>query len=78
MPRKEREKLRSIVATAHSHGQRVRFWETPEVSPQREAVWQELLAARVDYINTDHLEELEGFLLENDPNPTVPYVSWNR
>jgi hypothetical protein len=78
MPRKEREKLRSIVATAHSHGQRVRFWETPEVSPQREAVWQELLAARVDYINTDHLEELERFLLANDPNPTVPYVSWNR
>lgn len=78
MPRKEREKLRSIVATAHSHVQRVRFWETPEVSPQREAVWQELLAARVDYINTDHLDALESFLLQNDPNPTVPYVSWNR
>jgi hypothetical protein len=78
MPPEEREKLRSIVATAHSHGQRVRFWETPEVSPQREAVWQELLAARVDYINTDHLSALEAFLLENDPNPTVPYVSWNR
>jgi hypothetical protein len=76
MPPEEREKLRSIVATAHSHGQRVRFWETPEVSPQREAVWQELLAAHVDYINTDHLSALEAFLLENDPNPTEPYVSW--
>lgn len=70
-------KLRSIVATVHSHGQRVRFWETPEVSPQREAVWQELLAARVDYIDTDHLDALESFLLRNDPDPTVPYVSWN-
>ena len=50
MPPKERKKLRSIVETAHANGQRVRFWETPEFSPQREAVWRELLAARVDYI----------------------------
>jgi hypothetical protein len=77
MPPKERRKLESIVTTAHANGQRVRFWATPEVSPQREAVWQELLAAEVDYINTDHLEALEEFLLENDPNPTVPYVYWS-
>jgi hypothetical protein len=78
MPSKERRKLRSIVETAHANGQRVRFWETPELSPQREAVWRELLAARVDYINTDHLSDLETFLLQNDPNPTVPYVSWDN
>ena len=78
MPSKERKKLRSIVETAHANGQRVRFWETPEVSPQREAVWRELLAAKVDYINTDHLSALETFLLQNDPNPTVPYVSWDN
>jgi hypothetical protein len=78
MPPKERRKLRSIVATAHSHGQRVRFWETPEQPPQREAVWEELLAARVDYINTDHLDALQSFLVENDPQSTVPYVYWNN
>jgi len=78
MPPKERRKLESIVATAHSNGQRVRFWETPEQSPQREAVWEELLAAQVDYINTDHLDALEEFLLQNDPNPTEPYVSWEN
>lgn len=39
-------------------------------------MWEELLAAHVDYINTDHLSALEAFLLENDPNPTEPYVSW--
>lgn len=77
MPPKERKKLRSIVATAHANGQRVRFWETPEQSPQREAVWRELLAARVDYINTDHLGELEEFLRREDPQPTEPYVYWN-
>jgi hypothetical protein len=77
MPSEERKKLRSIVETAHANGQRVRFWATPEQSPQREAVWRELLAAQVDYINTDHLSALEAFLLENDPNPTEPYVSWS-
>ena len=77
MPQEEREKLRRIVETAHENGQRVRFWETPELPPQREAVWEELLAARVDYINTDHLDALEQFLLDNDPDPTEPYVSWN-
>ena len=76
MPSKERKKLRSIVETAHANGQRVRFWATPELSSQREAVWHELLAAKVDYINTDHLSALEVFVLENDPRPTVPYVSW--
>lgn len=76
MPHEEREKLRSIVEIAHANGQRVRFWATPEERPERKAVWEELLAANVDYINTDHLRALERFLLRNDPEPTVPYVSW--
>jgi glycerophosphoryl diester phosphodiesterase len=76
MPEAEREKLKDIVATAHANGQRVRFWETPEISPAREEVWEELLAAEVDYINTDHLEALERFLASNDPNPTEPHVYW--
>lgn len=74
MPAAERAKLRTIVQTAHVNGQRVRFWATPEVAPQREAVWQELLAAQVDHINTDHLEALRDFLVRNDPRPTRPHV----
>ncbi len=77
MPEAERQKLHDIVATAHANGQRVRFWETPETQGAREAVWRELIAAEVDYINTDHLAELEAFLLANDPQPTEPYVYWN-
>ena len=48
---------------------------TPE---QREAVWRELLAAEVDYLNTDDLVALEQFLAQNDPNPTEPHVYWER
>ena len=77
MPEAEREKLREIVTTAHANGQRVRFWATPEVpDAARDAVWQELIAAEVDYINTDNLDALEAFLLANDPRPTAPHVYW--
>lgn len=77
MPEAEREKLRNIVATAHANGQRARFWATPELPETREAVWTELLAARADYINTDNLDALERYLLQNDPRPTEPNVYWD-
>ncbi|WP_217807562.1 phosphatidylinositol-specific phospholipase C/glycerophosphodiester phosphodiesterase family protein [Thalassobacillus devorans] len=77
MPQEEREKLRSIVATAHSNGQKVRFWATPDQSsPAREALWKELLKAGVDFINTDDLKGLEEFLKENDPKPSEPRISF--
>ena len=77
MPEAEREELHDIVDTAHANGQRVRFWATPELPETREAVWRELLAAEVDYINTDNLAALETFLLANDTQPTEPHVYWN-
>ncbi|MFD7445470.1 phosphatidylinositol-specific phospholipase C/glycerophosphodiester phosphodiesterase family protein [Streptomyces sp. NPDC059909] len=62
-PAVERERLRSIVSTAHARGQRVRFWATPDApGTARDAVWSELLNARVDHINTDDLAGLESFL----------------
>jgi hypothetical protein len=77
MPEEERRRLRAIVATAHANGQRVRFWATPDDPGEaRENVWLELLAAKVDFINTDHLADLQTFLLANDPNPSEPYVTW--
>ncbi len=62
-PDTERQKLRTIVRTAHARGQRVRFWATPDVAgPARDALWAELLAADVDHLNTDDLAGLEAFL----------------
>ncbi|HAH43669.1 MAG TPA: hypothetical protein DCM07_02215, partial [Planctomycetaceae bacterium] len=54
----ERTKLREIVRQAHAAGRRVRFWATPE----SEELWEELIAAGVDHINTDKLEKLHDFL----------------
>jgi hypothetical protein len=62
-PDAERQKLRGIVRAAHRRGQKVRFWATPDVAgPARDALWAELLAAGVDYLNTDDLAGLEEFL----------------
>lgn len=62
-PAAERRRLRKIVSAAHSRGQRVRFWATPDVAgPARDAVWAELVAAGVDHLNTDDLAGLEAFL----------------
>ncbi|MFI8189464.1 phosphatidylinositol-specific phospholipase C/glycerophosphodiester phosphodiesterase family protein [Streptomyces sp. NPDC085946] len=62
-PDAEREKLRGIVTAAHTRGQRVRFWATPDVpGPARDALWSALLAADVDHLNTDDLAGLRDFL----------------
>jgi hypothetical protein len=62
-PAAERQKLRGIVDAAHARGQKVRFWATPDLAgPARDALWTELLAAGVDYLNTDDLAGLESFL----------------
>jgi len=56
----ERNKLRQIVAQAHSKGRKVRFWGTKD-SP---AIWRELLNDGVDIIGADDLIGLRRFLLE--------------
>lgn len=77
MPEDERAQLREIVETAHADHQRIRFWATPDLpSPEREAIWHELLAERVDLLNTDHLTDLSDFLNAHDPDPSTPYVTW--
>ncbi|WP_405875190.1 phosphatidylinositol-specific phospholipase C/glycerophosphodiester phosphodiesterase family protein [Streptomyces sp. NBC_00005] len=62
-PDAERQKLRGIIGQAHARGQKVRFWNTPDLAgPARDALWTELLAAGIDYFNTDDLAGLEAFL----------------
>jgi hypothetical protein len=61
MPEEERTKLQEFVGKAHRHGRLARFWATPE----NPALWRELLAAKVDLINTDKLDELQRFLRDS-------------
>lgn len=58
MPEPEAQRLRKMVEQAHAKGRSVRFWATPD----NPAMWQALLNADVDLINTDDLAGLEKFL----------------
>jgi hypothetical protein len=58
MPPAEKQKLAEIVRQAHEQQRKVRFWATPE----KPAVWSELVSADVDFINTDKLDQLRQFL----------------
>jgi len=60
IPEAEGRKLRAYVEKAHKEGRLVRFWATPE----KPAVWKELRAAGVDLLNTDRLDDLQRFLLD--------------
>jgi hypothetical protein len=62
IPTAEKQKLNEIVKRAHDQGRKIRFWNTAE----KPAMWKELLAAGVDYINTDKLDELQQFLLKQN------------
>lgn len=63
MPITERDLLHAMAAAARAGGQLLRFWGTPDQpSPQRDAVWTELLRAGAGLINTDDLAGLAGFL----------------
>jgi glycerophosphoryl diester phosphodiesterase len=53
-------KLDAIVAKAHAHGVRVRFWGTP----QSDVVWGRLYDAGVDLLNADNLGKLSALLLK--------------
>ena len=60
MPDAEKQKLREHVEKAHKQGRTVRFWATPE----KPEFWNEMLAAKVDLLNTDKLPMLQEYLLK--------------
>jgi glycerophosphoryl diester phosphodiesterase len=60
-----RADIERIVARAHRHGQRVRFWATPDT----EAVWAVLRAAGVDLIGADDLDGLRSSMLHHGASP---------
>ncbi len=55
-------KMKSVVEQAHFQGRKIRFWGTdiPDIAGQ-EYVWDLLLEAGVDFINTDRLKAFSEF-----------------
>jgi alkaline phosphatase len=54
----ERKKLVSVIDSIHKLNKKVRFWNAPD-NPD---AWKTLLNAGVDYVNTDHINQLAAFL----------------
>ena len=59
---REEAKLANIVKSAHANGQKIRFWAAPDTP----AAWEVYHRAGVDFINTDHLENLAEFLRDKE------------
>jgi hypothetical protein len=59
LPENQKQKLINYVNMAHSRGERVRLWSSPE----NKTVWDELLKCGVDLINTNQLVALKKFLI---------------
>ncbi|HLX67930.1 MAG TPA: hypothetical protein VKR41_13065 [Puia sp.] len=54
----DRRRILAAIAWAHALHQPVRFWDAPDFPH----AWQQLMQLRVDFINTDHIEELAEYL----------------
>jgi hypothetical protein len=59
LPENQKQKLVNYVQMAHSRGEKVRLW----ASPENRIVWDELLKCGVDLINTNNLVALKKFLI---------------
>ena len=54
----ERNKLKALISPIHELKKPVRFWNSPDM-PE---AWQVMKSLQVDFINTDHIQELADFL----------------
>ena len=61
IPDSDIQHLQAYVNMAHRNGTKVRLW----ASPEKKAVWQELLRCNVDLINTNRIKSLRNFLVSD-------------
>ena len=56
--REDRELLQQLVDEAHGKGVKIRFWAMPDT----ELAWQLCLDLGIDYINTDHPQQVRDWI----------------
>jgi alkaline phosphatase len=77
IPKAEREKLASLIASVHHQGKKIRFW----ASPDQVNAWKTLLTMGVDFIGTDHVDLLSAYIGKKSSleythaeKPHIPYT----
>jgi alkaline phosphatase len=58
IPGADRQKIIAAIAWSHALHLPVRFWDAPDFPN----AWQQLMRLRVDFINTDHIQQLAEYL----------------
>jgi alkaline phosphatase len=54
----DKEKIQHLISEAHRQGKKIRFWNAPDLPNS----WRVFMDLGVDYLNTDHIDELSGYL----------------
>lgn len=55
-------KLAFYITKMHALQKKIRFWAAPDI----ENAWRQLMGLQVDYLNTDHIEQISGYLSKNN------------
>lgn len=64
LPAADQQKLQAAVSKAHNLHKPVRFWAARDMIN----AWGQFMQLKVDYINTDHIHELAGYIfLKSNP-----------
>jgi alkaline phosphatase len=58
IPDTARKNLQAVIRASHDLHLPVRFWDAPDFP----TAWSQLVELQVDYINTDHIQELAAWL----------------
>ena len=66
------ENIKQTVLSVHTLGKPIRFWATPDNAK----AWEKLIEWKVDYINTDKIQELADYLI--DRNKYLRELPYNR
>lgn len=62
IPQNDRINIQKIIEKVHAMGKKIRFWNAPDNLKS----WKTFISLGVDYINTDHINELTAFV-KKDP-----------
>ncbi|NEW84261.1 MAG: alkaline phosphatase [Mariniphaga sp.] len=58
MLEKEEMRIKQVIDSVHGLNKKIRFWNAPDDA----FAWKTLMNLKVDYINTDHIQELSTYL----------------
>jgi alkaline phosphatase len=58
LTKKEQDNVVKVIQQTHQQGKKIRFWATPD----HVNAWKMLINYGVDYLNTDHIEQLGNYL----------------